>query len=258
MKRPMSVVCLDVDGTITDGAGGPALPGATAAVRKLRAAFPVALVTNTTSLSHAWLARHLVGLGLLDEPESLWTPAMVARQVLVARGHDSGILLVEDAARPDFGWFREDPQGPAVVLATEAHGHRVSELQPAFRRVLDGAAFYSLQRNRYFKSGDSLVTDLGPVVAFLEYVSGAKAETLGKPSPALYDAVAARAGISREEILMVGDDAEFDAAASVALGMQGILVKTGKYRAGDEGRVSPAPTATLDSVNDLPGWLEIG
>jgi len=258
MKRPISVVCLDVDGTVTDGAGGPALAGAAAAVRRLRAAFPVALVTNTTSLSHAWLARHLAGLGLLDEPESLWTPAMVARRILTARGHGSGVLLVEDAARPDFDWFREDPDGPAVVIATEAHGHRVSDLQPAFRRLLKGAAFYSLQRNRYFKQGDALVTDLGPVVAFLEYASGAKAETLGKPSPLLYDAVAARAGVSREEILMVGDDAEFDVAASVGLGMQGVLVRTGKYRPGDEGRVAPPPTATLESVGDLPGWLGVG
>ena len=180
MKRRISVVCLDVDGTVTDGAGGPAFPGAAAAVRRLRAAFPVALVTNTTSLSHAWLARHLAGLGLLDEPESLWTPAMVARQVLAARGHDSGMLLVEDAARPDFEWFRDDPAGPAVVVATEAHGHRVSDLQPAFQRLLGGASFYTLQRNRYYKQSDSLVTDLGPIVAFLEYASGTKAETLGK------------------------------------------------------------------------------
>ncbi len=56
---------------------------------------------------------------------------------------------------------------------------------------------------------------------------------------------------------MVGDDAEFDVAASVALGMQGILVRTGKYRAGDEERVTPAPTATLADVSDLSRWLGI-
>jgi HAD superfamily hydrolase (TIGR01458 family) len=257
VKRRVSVICLDVDGTLTDGAGGPALPGAAAAVRSLRAAFPVALVTNTTSLSHAALARHLMGLGLLDEPESLWTPVMVARRVLPAKDHDSGILLADAAARKDYDWFREDPSGPAVVVATEGHDRRVSELQPVFRRLLGGAAFYTLQRNRYFKQSDSLVTDLGPLVAFLEYASGRKAETLGKPSPLLYDAVASHAGVAREEIVMVGDDAEFDVAASVALGMQGILLRTGKYRAGDEEKVAPPPTAVLDAVAGLPGWLGI-
>jgi ribonucleotide monophosphatase NagD (HAD superfamily) len=176
---------------------------------------------------------------------------------LPERGHDAGILFVEEAARGDYSWFREDPAGPAVVLATEAHGHRVGDLQTAFRRLLEGAAFYALQRNRYFKKGGELVTDIGPVAAFLTYASGREATTLGKPSPLLFDAVAAEVGASRSEIVMVGDDAEFDASASVALGMQGVLVKTGKYRPGDGERIQPRPTAVLGSVSDLPRWLGI-
>jgi hypothetical protein len=37
--------------------------------------------------------------------------------------------------------------------------------------------------------------------------------------------------------------------------MRGVLVKTGKYRAGDEDRVTPGPTAILESVADLPAWI---
>jgi len=255
VKRQVALVCLDVDGTLTDGVAGPALPGAAPAMARLRAALPVRLVTNTTSVPHSALARHLIGLKLLDAAESLWTPVSVARRVLAERGHDAGILLVEETAREDYTWFREDPSGPAVVLATEAHGYRVADLQPAFRRLLDGATLYALQRNRYFKKGGELVTDIGPLAAFLTYATGREATTLGKPSPLLYDAVANEVGATREGIVMVGDDAEFDVSASVALGMQGVLVKTGKYRAGDEGRVDPRPSAVLESVSDLPGWL---
>ena len=253
----VSAVCLDVDGTITDGVGGPALRGATAALRLLRAAFPVRLITNTTSRPHASLARHLIGLGLLDEPEHLLTPAMVAKRVLPARSHESGILLVEPEARVDYGWFRDDPGGAAVVLATEAHGFRIADLQPAFRRLLDGASLYTLQRNRFFRKDGELVTDLGPLAAFFTYATGRDAETLGKPSRLLYEAVADELEIPLAEILMVGDDAEFDVSASVALGMRGALVRTGKYRKGDEDRVSPAPTAVLESCAALPGWLGI-
>lgn len=253
----VSVVCFDVDGTLTDGVRGPALAGAARALRTIRAAFPVRLVTNTTSVPHAALAKHLVMLGLLEDPGSLLTPATVAARVLPARGHDAGILLVEPGAREDYGWFREDPSGPAVVLATEAHDRRVGDLQPAFRRILDGAAFYTLQRNRYFRRGDELVTDLGPLAAFFRYATGVEAETLGKPSALLYDAVARETEAPRSEIVMIGDDAEFDVSASVALGMRGVLVRTGKYRDGDERRVSPPPTAVLGSVADVPEWLGI-
>jgi HAD superfamily hydrolase (TIGR01458 family) len=254
---PLSVVCFDVDGTLTDGVRGPAIEGAARALRVLRTAFPVRLVTNTTSVPHAALARHLTMLGLLDDPESLLTPATVAARVLPERGHDSGTLIVEPGAREDYRWFREEPAGPAVVLATEAHDLRVGDLQPAFRRLLDGAAFYALQRNRYFRRGNELVTDLGPLAAFFTYATGVEAETLGKPSALLYDAIAREAEVPRSEIVMIGDDAEFDVSASVALGMKGVLVRTGKYRDGDENRVSPPSTAVLGSVADVPEWLGI-
>jgi len=249
------VVCLDVDGTLTDGVRGPALPGAVDAVRALRAKMPVRLVTNTTSVPHAELAAFLVERELLDAPESLWTPSRVAANELPARGHDSGILVADPGQRRDYAWFRDDPGGPAVLLATEAHGWRIGDLQDAFRRLLEGAAFYALTRNRYFKKGGALVTDVGGVAAMLAYVSGREAETLGKPSRLLFEAVAREAGCRLEELVMVGDDAEFDAGAAVALGLNGILVKTGKYRAGDESRSKPAPSATLDSIRNLPGWL---
>lgn len=249
------LLCVDVDGTITDGVLGPALPGAADALRRVRAAHPVRLVSNTTSVAHGVFAARLIEQGLLDAPASLVTPAAAARRILTARGHASGLLLAEPGAREDYAWFREDPAGAAVVLATEALDLTFRDLQPAFRRLLDGAAFYALQRNRYFRRGGELLTDLGPVAAFLSYASGREAETVGKPSPLLYDAIAAEAGLRRDELVMVGDDVEFDVSASVALGMQGVLVRTGKYRPGDEERAAPPPSATLASVAALPDWL---
>lgn len=249
------VVCVDVDGTLTDGVMGPVLPGAAEALRSVRARVPVRLVSNTTSVLHHAFAGRLIAQGLLDAPGSLLTPAASARRVLPKRGHDSGILLVEPEARADYSWFREDPSGSAVVLATEAHDLTVRELQPAFRRILEGASFYALQRNRYFRRGGRLVTDLGPIAAFLSYATGREPETLGKPSPLLYDAIASEFGVRREGLAMVGDDVEFDVSASVAIGMAGVLVRTGKYRPGDEERVTPRPTAVIGSVADLPAWL---
>jgi ribonucleotide monophosphatase NagD (HAD superfamily) len=133
----------------------------------------------------------------------------------------------------------------------------VLDLQPAFRALLGGAAFYTLQKNRYFRRGSDLVTDLGPVAAFLSYASGRDAENLGKPSRLLFGALAEAAGIDPSRMVMVGDDAEFDVAGARALGLAGVLVRTGKYRAGDESRFPHRPDAVLDSVVDLPAWLGI-
>ena len=254
-RPPIRLVCLDIDGTLTDGVLGPPIPGTAEAVRRIRKRLPVRLVTNTTSVPHRVLAEDLKRKGFLDTFNELVTPVTVARRLLPERGHARGILLAEPEAREDFGWFAEDPQGPAVLLATEGHSLRIADLQPAFRRLFEGAALYALQRNRYFRKRGELVTDLGPVAAFLTYASGLEAENLGKPSPLLFDSVAADAGVRRAEIAMVGDDAEFDVSASVALEMAGILVRTGKFRPEDATRFTPKPSAVIGSVADLPDWL---
>ena len=250
------LVCVDVDGTVSDRFRTPTVSGAAAALDEIRSRRALRLVTNATSVTHGGLAGKLEEQGLLHDRAELVTPATTARRLLAASGHDSGLLFCDDGAREDFDWFREDPAGSSVLLATEGHHLRIEDLQPAFRRLLDGARLYALQRNRYYRKGEGLVTDLGPLAAFLSYAAGVEPVNLGKPSPALFETLARDAGCELSEIAMVGDDAEFDASGSVALGMQGLLVRTGKYREGDEGRVSPPPSATLDSIADLPTWLE--
>jgi HAD superfamily hydrolase (TIGR01458 family) len=255
VKRRIGLVCIDVDGTISDRFREPTVPGAAAALDAVRERFPLKLVTNATSLSHATLVARLEAQALLADPGELVTPATVARRVLTARGADSGLLLVEEAAREDFRWFRHDPNGSTVLVGTEGHSLSIADLQPHFRRLLDGASLYTLQQNRYYREGEVLVTDLGPVAAFLAYAADREVVNLGKPSRLLYESLAGDAGCDLDEVVMVGDDAEFDASGSVALGMRGVLVRTGKYRPGDEARFDPPPSATLDSVADLPAWL---
>jgi ribonucleotide monophosphatase NagD (HAD superfamily) len=54
---------------------------------------------------------------------------------------------------------------------------------------------------------------------------------------------------------MVGDDIEADVNAAQRLGLHGVLVRTGKFRASTLAAASPAPDAVLDSVAELPAYL---
>jgi HAD superfamily hydrolase (TIGR01458 family) len=251
-------ICLDIGGTLLSDVMGPALPGAAEAVHSLRnAGFPIRFVTNTTSLPPATLANHLRETGLLHDDVELYTPFTAAEHALTQRNAAAGLLIATEDQKRELAWFEEREDGPSVLLATEAHDWTIAQLQPAFRALLHGATLYALEVNRYFKQDDALITDLGPVAAFLEYASNTKAEVLGKPSALLFETLAAEVGLPLAALVMVGDDAEFDASKSIDLGMQGVLIRTGKYRDGDETRVTPAPTVTLDAMAELPGWLGV-
>jgi ribonucleotide monophosphatase NagD (HAD superfamily) len=54
---------------------------------------------------------------------------------------------------------------------------------------------------------------------------------------------------------MVGDDIVNDILGAQAAGLTGILVRTGKYRAGDEARDDGRPDHVLESVADVPAFL---
>jgi ribonucleotide monophosphatase NagD (HAD superfamily) len=54
---------------------------------------------------------------------------------------------------------------------------------------------------------------------------------------------------------MVGDDVEADVGAGMALGLSGILVRTGKYQTGDEMKIEPQPTAIVADLSEAVSWV---
>jgi phospholysine phosphohistidine inorganic pyrophosphate phosphatase len=55
---------------------------------------------------------------------------------------------------------------------------------------------------------------------------------------------------------MVGDDLEADIDGAQKCGMKGVLVRTGKFRQEDLDRSAVHPDGVLDSIAELPEWLE--
>ena len=55
---------------------------------------------------------------------------------------------------------------------------------------------------------------------------------------------------------MVGDDLEADIAGAQGIGMKAILVQTGKFRQEELDGSAIVPDAVIESITDLPEWLE--
>jgi ribonucleotide monophosphatase NagD (HAD superfamily) len=54
---------------------------------------------------------------------------------------------------------------------------------------------------------------------------------------------------------MVGDDLQADVAGAQAIGIQGIMVRTGKFRAEELDSSAVKPDLVVDSIADLPDLL---
>jgi ribonucleotide monophosphatase NagD (HAD superfamily) len=63
-------------------------------------------------------------------------------------------------------------------------------------------------------------------------------------------------GAPADRVAMVGDDVVSDVMGAKAVGCLGVLVRSGKYREGDERHGEP--DAVLDGLRDVPDWIAGG
>lgn len=246
-------VLLDLGGVVY--VGDAALPGALEALDRLReAGLALRYLTNTTRSPRRKLLAKLHALGVPAEAEELFMPAIAARRYLEAQGL-SPQLLVHPALEEDFTGLPEG-QARAVVVGDAGEGFTYAALNAAFRELEQGAAFLALARNRSFQDDDGARSlDAGAFVAALEYASQREATLFGKPAADFFAAAVASLGCAREAAVMVGDDAESDVAGALAAGLHGVLVRTGKYRDGDEDAIDPAPSAVVDDLAAAVDWI---
>ena len=215
-----SALLLDLDGVLY--VEDEPIAGAIEAVAALRdRGLRLRFVTNTTSRPRRDILARLERLGMPVPERELITPARLAVEHCLAAGRQRALLLMRDEVKADLAGPQEVREGSDVVVVGdlgEDFGYGV--LNKAFRELLAGAELVALQKNRYWRT----------------------------PSPV--STVAKKAGA-----VMVGDDVESDVGGALRAGLAGVLVRTGKYRPEAVAASGVEPTATVDSIADVPALL---
>jgi HAD superfamily hydrolase (TIGR01458 family) len=260
MPETMSPVAylLDLDGTLY--AGGAAVPGAPPTLERLRRnGVPFRLVTNTTSRSRAMLVERMRGYGFTVEPTEIFTATLAGAALARAAGMGTLAPFLPAPALEDLTGFglvggtaggRGTPD--AVILGDLGEAWSYALLQEAFEYVMGGSALIALSRDRYWQRGDRLALDAGPFVRALEYAAGVEARVAGKPSPDFYLAALGSLGVAGPaDAAMVGDDLWSDVEGAQRAGLQGWLVRTGKFREDTLRDSGITPNRVLPSVAAL-------
>lgn len=241
-----AVLC-DIGGVLY--VGDTPIDGAIDAVKRIKKHYPIRFLTNTTQKTGAEVVEKLDELGFEIEQEEVIT-ALDMTKMFLENQKSTAEFLLTDNALAFFEPLKNYPKN-YVVVGDAQHNFSYENLNLAFRTLLKGAKLLAVANNRYFQDDDNeLSMDAGCFVSALEYASGQKAQVLGKPSKEFYLLACQSLGVTPSECVMIGDDIEGDVHGAQLAGLQGILVKTGKFYEGDLQK-GIIPDQVLDSIASL-------
>jgi len=251
-------VLFDLDGVVYQG--DSLIPGAKKIINILRhKSIPMRFITNTTRMTKQNLLTKLESMGLTLKINEVFAAPHAAIDYCKAKGYNRIELVVPDKKMEvefaEFDLNTKDPE--AIIIGDMGELFTFNLLNGLFNKILHGAKIVALHKNKYWNSGKGLILDVGAFVSALEFASGESAVVLGKPKPLLFQLAVQTWGLPFQSIYMVGDDIDSDISGAKNVGMQSILVKTGKFHNKILEISDVKPDFLINSIADLSTLLKL-
>jgi 4-nitrophenyl phosphatase len=239
------LVIFDLDGVVYRG--DQVVAGAAALVKALRGRGTlVSFATNNSMTTREGYVTRLAAMGIaalageivtstsatidhlrlhLPEVQSVMAvgaPGMLSE--LHAARFDA--LAADDAAPPSYegGPLPATCDAVIVGLDLEFDYRRLAIGSSALRA---GARFIATNADMRYPTPSGFLPGAGSIVAALQAASGMAPMIIGKPEPAMFQAIIERAGVAPAEALAIGDNPDADIVAARLAGIASILVLTG-------------------------------
>ncbi|KAI0281774.1 HAD-like domain-containing protein [Russula aff. rugulosa BPL654] len=234
------------------------------AIQRLRASsIPFRFCSNTSKESTTEVREKLAKMGIETRDNEVWTSIGAVNSLLREKRLARPFILASESAKEEcLHGIHDDPALPqaydSVVIAFAPAQFSYVALNTAFR-VLMGEhhtqrgqprpdyPLIATHRARYIGDSDgALSLGLGPYVAALENATERTAEIVGKPERKFFELVLNSFGSDVQDqegiVAVIGDDMQNDLGdGAVELGFWRVLVRSGKYRDGDETRSGIRP-----------------
>jgi len=245
LPAAVRLVILDLDGVVYRGA--EPIAGAAELVEWLHARRTlVRFATNNSMVARAGYVERLGGMGIrtgIDEIVTS-TSATVAhlafhapnvRSVLAigAQGMEdelaaAGLEVVMAGSAAPAGYAGEHlgRSYDAVIVGLDPQLD-YARLAVAMTAVVGGARLIATNADTRYPTASGFLPGAGAIVAALAVATGVTPEVIGKPAPAMFQAILATSGVSAADAVVVGDNPAADVAGAHRAGIAAILVLTG-------------------------------
>ncbi|MDA4121398.1 MAG: HAD-IIA family hydrolase [Thaumarchaeota archaeon] len=256
MKAPIlgakRLFLFDLDGVFYKGKESRVKIGGTQVIDTLRRrGKKVYVLTNNSTDSIETVHSRLLEFKIPFRKEEILTSALLTAEYLRSKHGKVVYFLVGeeglDAEMRKYGHRRTKGEKADFVVVGLDRKITYEKLDHAARLVRNGSGLVATHSSRLYmyKTGPAIAT--GPLVKAIEYASQKRATVIGKPSPLMFSIALKRAGVRKEEAVMIGDQVDTDIQGAARAGIDSILVTSGVDREAQPFKA----IATISNVDDL-------
>ena len=241
---------IDMDGVLYRGA--ELIPGAQAFIERLKyERIPYLFLTNNSQRTRRDVVTKLSRMGIQAEERHVFTCAMAAARFLARQKPNGTAFVIGEGgllnALHENGYAVVD-HAPDYVVVGEGRTVTLERLELAVQLILDGAKLIATNLDPNCPTNNGTRPGCGATVAYLETATGARAMSIGKPSPIMMRTARKELGLATSETVMVGDTMDTDILGGVQMGYRTILTLSGTTKRDDLGRHAVSPDLVIDSV----------
>lgn len=250
----MKTYLIDLDGTMYRG--NQCIDGAIPFINYLLSNnIPFLFVTNNATRTRKQNVEHMERLGFQGiKEEHFYTSSIAAAKYMKKHSQKRKTWFIgkkgleEALIQEGFQITEDHPDFVFVGLDVEGSYDLYSK---ALRFLLNGAKLIGTNTDRRLASNDGYIIGNGSVIKMLEYASGQESEKIGKPYAPMLEGVLDYLQLSKEDVIIIGDNLETDISLGTQHGVETIFVTSGVHQKSDCEKLQIFPTHKIENLKEL-------
>lgn len=245
---------IDMDGVVYKGK--QPIPGAIEFINTLKKEkIPFLFLTNNSQKTGRDVCYKLnkMGFGVLEK--DVFTCGMsTARYLSSVSPNGSAYVIGEGGLLSELhknGYSIVD-DSPDYVVIGEGRTVMLESVDKAVNMVMKGSKLIATNMDPNCPVEDGKYrAGCGAFVSMIEFATGKKAFSIGKPSPIMMRMARKQLNLTTDETIMIGDTMETDILGAGSMGFKTILTLSGVTHKNDLINFGYAPDYVIDSIQDL-------
>ena len=245
---------IDLDGTTYKGT--KRIPAAARFIKRLQDADKTVLfVTNNSTRTPEFVANNLRENHQINvTADNVYTTALATADYLdkVAGDRRRVYVVGESGLRKalEQRHFQLTDQQPDYVVVGLDSQVTYAKLETAVLLIRAGATFIGTNADSNLPNERGMVPGAGSLVKLVEYATQQKPIMIGKPEATIMKLALSKADLTRDQVVMVGDNYNTDIRAAINTGMDSLLVYTGLSTPEQVAKMAVQPTHTVKSLDE--------